>query len=122
MATKVAHSILFFRFFLNITIGISGTVSAMAPAPGIMATTALDRYCRIHSTFPPASNHQEQCRGEVLRKLYATGTPTTIVWGGPLSSESTNNTGDALEDGEDDGLWEGMVPVGEFHKRAKLES
>jgi ribosome biogenesis protein NSA1 len=87
-----------------------------------MATTALDRYCRIHSTFPPASNHQEQCRGEVLKKLYATGTPTTIVWGGSLYTESTSNAGGVLEDGEDDELWKGMVTVGESNKRAKTMS
>jgi len=82
----------------------------MIPSPSIMASTSLDRYARIHSTFPPPPQGRSlEKRGEVLEKIYLTTIPSVIVW----DQDSATNIGkpgeDAGKDSDDvDGIWDQM--------------
>jgi len=84
----------------------------MAFAPGIMVSTANDRYARVHTTFaPPAQENQNlDHKGEVLEKVYVTTTPTVVAWDDtaestekmtPPSDEQDNDVWDDLEQVED---------------------
>lgn len=78
----------------------------MAPSPSLLVSTALDRYCRVHSSFPPpteAGNSQE-CKGEVVEKIFMTSIPTAVVWDGvePIQPPSQANAED------DDDVWNEM--------------
>lgn len=66
---------------------------------------ALDRYARIHSTFPPPSEvgKQQSEKGIVLEKMYMTALPTVVVWD-QRTEKSTD--GDGEEDDEE--IWEKM--------------
>ena len=75
----------------------------MAPSPTVLASTALDRFARIHSTSSPPEHTGEQVetRGEVLEKVYTKSIPTVIVWDGSVLGLS-----------EDDDVWDGMEDIG----------
>ncbi|KAF5381026.1 hypothetical protein D9615_003912 [Tricholomella constricta] len=83
--------------------GLSGAVASIAPSPSILASACLDRYVRIHSTFPlPQQAGQQQGRkGEVLDKVYMKSTPTVIVW-----DRAVKQVPVAVP--EDDDVWETM--------------
>ncbi|KAF8077995.1 hypothetical protein FPV67DRAFT_1402757 [Lyophyllum atratum] len=83
--------------------GLSGTVTSVAPSPSILASTALDRYVRIHSTFPPPGQvgQQQEQKGEVLDKVYMKSIPTVIVW-----NHAVKVTPIAAPEDED--VWENM--------------
>jgi ribosome biogenesis protein NSA1 len=89
-------------------LGISGAVVSISPSPTVLASVALDRYSRIHSTFPPplqAGQRQEQ-KGKVLDKVYVKSTPTVVVW--DQSAEVIERT-KATEEDED--IWNEMEDV-----------
>lgn len=94
-------------------IGLSGAITSIAPSPTFLASTALDRFARIHSTSSPPEHAGEQVekKGEVLEKVYTKSIPTVIVWNGDVSwlSEENDDSGD---DSEDDDVWDGMEDVG----------
>ncbi|KAI0316686.1 hypothetical protein OF83DRAFT_1059975 [Amylostereum chailletii] len=99
--------------------GIAGAVTSIASSPSVLASTALDRYFRLHSTFPLAEPGQHQDnKGEVLHKLYLKSTPTVVVWDQTLETEENNeddrkggaNDGDSDEDADED-VWKGMEEV-----------
>lgn len=94
-------------------IGLSGAITSIAPSPTFLASTALDRFARIHSTSSPPEHAGEQVvkKGDVLEKVYTKSIPTVIVWNGDVSwlSEENDDSGD---DSEDDDVWDGMEDVG----------
>jgi len=71
-----------------------------------LASTALDRFARIHSTSSPPEHAGKQVekRGEVLQKVYTKSIPSVIIWDGNVSVLS--------EDKENDDVWDGMEGVG----------
>lgn len=71
-----------------------------------MASTALDRFARIHSTPSPPEHAGEQVekKGEVLQKVYTKSIPSVIIWDGNVSVLS--------KDKENDDVWDGMEDVG----------
>ncbi|KAF9227973.1 hypothetical protein BS17DRAFT_746999 [Gyrodon lividus] len=90
--------------------GISGAVSSIASAPSFLASVSLDRYARIHNTFPPpieVGKPQEE-KGTVLDKAYMTTVPTVVIWD---QSDVKCMSGTDEEDGD---IWEKMVHVGEI--------
>jgi len=86
--------------------GIAGAVTSIAPSPSILASTALDRLSRIHSTFAPPSKagQQQEKKGEILDKIFMTSIPTVVVWDQEVAGvEKTTET-------EDD-VWNNMPPA-----------
>ena len=96
----------------------------MAPSPARLVSTALDRYARVHSTFPPPpeAGQPQDDKGAVLGKVYMKSVPTCVVWDGvaneeDVDSDDDNNmrcgggdtNGDSSDDdGDDENVWEGM--------------
>lgn len=74
-----------------------------------MASTALDRYTRIHSTFPPPSKmgQQQEQKGDVLDKVFMKSIPTVVVWD---QGEVTDSTTSVSQMDEDD-VWGEMEHV-----------
>ena len=92
----------------SISPGISGAVNSMAVAPSFLASVSLDRFTRIHSTFPPAAEagKQQEARGTVVDKVYMTTVPTVVVW----HHSAVGNMHANIDDGD---VWEQMKPIGE---------
>lgn len=84
----------------------------MAPAPGIMVSTANDRYARVHATFaPPAQeNRNIDHKGEVLEKVYVATTPTVAIWDD--TAESTEKMASPTDE-QDDDVWDDLEQVGD---------
>lgn len=73
-----------------------------------MVSTALDRYARVHSVFPPpeqAGSHQER-KGKVLEKTYLNSVPTVVVWDRCLGDELSVSPNE-----QDDEVWNNMEHV-----------
>ncbi|KIL69706.1 hypothetical protein M378DRAFT_184111 [Amanita muscaria Koide BX008] len=89
--------------------GLSGSVNSIAATPRILATTALDRFARIHSVAPPPENagQRQDHRGEVVEKVFTKSNPTCILWDGDSAICEKRNVDD------DDGIWENMEHVGD---------
>ncbi|KIK93159.1 hypothetical protein PAXRUDRAFT_12812 [Paxillus rubicundulus Ve08.2h10] len=89
--------------------GISGAVNSAAAAPSFLASVSLDRYIRIHSTFPPPAEvgQQQEEKGTVLHRVYMTTAPTVVIW------DQSNVKGLGETDEEDGDIWEKMKHVGE---------
>ena len=101
----------------------------MAPSPAHLVSTALDRFARVHSTFPPPpeAGQPQDDKGAVLEKVYMKSIPTCIVWDGVVDDEAADNdnddnmrcgsggggggdeNGDSSEvDDDDEDVWDGM--------------
>ena len=97
----------------------------MAPSPAHLVSTALDRYARVHSTFPPPpeAGQPQDDKGAVLEKVYMKSIPTCVIWDGGADDEDAGNdkdgnlrfgsggdgTGDSSDDDDDDeDVWDGM--------------
>jgi ribosome biogenesis protein NSA1 len=96
----------------------------MAPSPARLVSTALDRYARVHSTFPPPpeAGQPQDDKGSVLEKVYMKSIPTCVVWDGVANKEDADDdddndvrrgggdeNGDFLDNGDDDeDVWEAM--------------
>lgn len=95
---------------VNILLGISGAVNSLAVTPSFLASVSLDRFTRIHSTFPPATEvgKQQEEKGSVLDKVYMTTIPTAVVW----DQSAAGNLHEIAEEDEGD-IWEQMKHVGE---------
>jgi len=108
--------------------GIAGAVCSLAAAAsGHLASAALDRYVRIHSTAaPPATAGQAQpIRGAVLERAFMTTVPTAVAWDSSYIPPSTpakrvkeddgevgDDEDEDVEDGGDvDAVLEGMQVV-----------
>ena len=68
----------------------------MAPSPAHLVSTALDRYARVHSTFPPPpeGRQPQDDKGAVLEKVYMKSIPTCVVWDGVADDEDAGNDKD----------------------------
>lgn len=91
--------------------GLSGSVTSLAPSPSILVSTAMDRYARIHSTFPlprKAGDPQPQ-KGAVLGKVFTKSIPTVVVWDGDHSHSETVTAND--DETDDDDVWDEMDSV-----------
>ncbi|KAI0695930.1 hypothetical protein BC835DRAFT_1406096 [Cytidiella melzeri] len=89
--------------------GFSGAVTSLAVCPSFMASTAEDRYVRLHSTFPPPAQvgQQQEHKGEVLEKTYVKVVPTVVLWDGVDEVAASNAQREAAED-DDDEVWDEM--------------
>ena len=69
--------------------GLSGAITSIAPSPTVMASTALDRFVRIHCTpLPPQqAGQQVEKKGEILDKVYVKSIPTVIIWDGDIARD-----------------------------------
>ncbi|KAG6889308.1 hypothetical protein C0995_001964 [Termitomyces sp. Mi166 len=87
--------------------GISGAVTSLAPSPTLLASTALDRFVRIHSTFPLTQQigQQQEQKGQILVNVFMKCTPTVIVWDNVIGQEITA----PMEDGD---VWETLETTG----------
>lgn len=90
-----------------VSLGFAGAVTSIAPSPSLMASTALDRFSRIHSTFapPPEAGQQQEKKGEILDKIFMTNTPTVVVWDQDVTLPAPDTTG------PEDDIWDNMVNV-----------
>ena len=81
---------------------------SLAPSPHGLASSALDRYVRIHSTFPPPTEvgQQQERQGAVLEKIYLKSTPTVVVW-----DQNTSSIEQEVTPHEDDDVWGTMESV-----------
>lgn len=97
--------------------GLSGAVTSLAPSKSsILASTALDRYVRIHSTQSPPDQVELlpwQKKAAVIEKVYMKSTPTVVVW-----DQSAKNTTDVAVDDADD-VWATMETTGDDGSRKK---
>ncbi|KAI6109856.1 hypothetical protein F5141DRAFT_1277935 [Pisolithus sp. B1] len=67
---------------------------------------ALDRYTRIHSTFPPppVAGKRADERSTTLEKVYVTTVPTVVIWDQREETEA--------DEEEDENIWETLKHVG----------
>ncbi|TDL27505.1 hypothetical protein BD410DRAFT_875557, partial [Rickenella mellea] len=91
---------------------MAGTVISMTAAPGqYLASTARDKYFRLHSTFPPPVKEgaQQEKRGEVLGSLFTKKANTVVIH----DPRNVVASGQPSKRGEDDGEdpWIGMQRV-----------
>jgi ribosome biogenesis protein NSA1 len=77
----------------------------MAPSPTVLLSTSLDRYARVHSTYPPPAEagQAQNNKGAVLEKAYMASMPTCVIWDGVVT---VNEDVDA-DDGGDDAMQQG---------------
>ena len=107
-------------FFMQ---GIAGAITSMAPSPTGLISTSLDRYARVHSTYPPPSEtcQPQDEKGAVLEKVYMKTTPTCVVWDGVTDEDEDGDDGhddddrmqpggddDDDDSGDDEDVWAGM--------------
>ena len=89
----------------------------MAPSPAGLVSTALDRYARVHSTYPPPAEagQAQNNKGAVLEKVYLKSIPTCIIWDEVAGEDADQGDGvqrdDAGADSDADDIWEGMQVV-----------
>jgi ribosome biogenesis protein NSA1 len=118
--------------------GLAGSITSMAPSPAQLVSTALDRYARVHSTFPPPpeAGQPQDDSGAVLEKVYMKSIPTCVVWDGAANEEDANNdddndvrcgdgdgNGDSLDDDEDDeDVWERMQVAGNSEDEGETQA
>ncbi|KAL9715104.1 hypothetical protein Ac2012v2_001764 [Leucoagaricus gongylophorus] len=91
--------------------GLSGAVTSIAPSPNLVASTANDRFARLHSTTPPPSREGQNLdhKGTVLERIYVTTVPTVVIWD-ETADESKGV--DTTEEQEDE-VWNDMEQVSE---------
>ena len=106
-----------FKWLMHWHEGLSGAVTSIAPSPTFVASTALDRFARVHSTsvLPQQAGQQVEKKGEVLDKVYTKSIPTVVIWDGDAVNIglNTDNTDDGEIDNEDDNVWDTMQNVGD---------
>ncbi|THH13434.1 hypothetical protein EW146_g6788 [Bondarzewia mesenterica] len=96
------------------TSSLSGAVTSLAPSPTFLASTALDRYARVHSIFAPPAEPglAQEHKGEVLEKIFMKSVPTAVVWDQDTSQSGKSSDADEGSENGDD-VWEGMESVGD---------
>ncbi|KAJ6547511.1 hypothetical protein B0H19DRAFT_1306641 [Mycena capillaripes] len=96
--------------------GLSGAVTSMASSPSLLVSTALDRYCRISTSFPPPSEvgQSQDNKGEVVEKLFMTSVPTVVTWDGVESAAPAREAAP-----EDDDVWDEMENVEDSDDESK---
>ncbi|TFK76495.1 hypothetical protein BDN72DRAFT_785446 [Pluteus cervinus] len=90
--------------------GMSGAVNSIAVTPHTLASTAHDRYMRIHTHFPVSEpGEQQEVKGEIVEKHFATSIPTAVV---AYQSPQVQNEREP-EEGDEDGIWDEIELVEE---------
>ncbi|CAK5277717.1 unnamed protein product [Mycena citricolor] len=91
--------------------GMSGAVTSVAVAPSLLVSSALDRYCRIHTTAPPPTQpgQNQETKGSVVDKVFLPSIPTVVAWNG--ISDGPLSPGSETEHAEEDDVWDGMQDV-----------
>ena len=103
----------------------------MAPSPAGLISTSLDRYARVHSTYPPppeAGQPQDE-KGTVVEKVYMKSIPTCVVWDGVTEEDVDEDDDHRMRPGDKDGncsgddedLWEGMPVVEDSENEGESE-
>ena len=98
--------------------GIAGAITSMAPSSAGLISTSLDRYARVHSTYPPppGTGQPQDEKGAVLEKVYMKTIPTCVVWDG-VTDEDDDEDDDRMRPGggdddddsaDDEDVWAGM--------------
>jgi ribosome biogenesis protein NSA1 len=82
--------------------GIAGAITSMAPSPIGLISTSLDRYARVHSTYPPPpeTGQPQREKGAVLEKVYMKTRPTCVVLDS-VTDEDEDDEDPMLLDGDD---------------------
>ncbi|KIK59864.1 hypothetical protein GYMLUDRAFT_245061 [Collybiopsis luxurians FD-317 M1] len=93
--------------------GLAGAVTSIAPSPAHMVSVARDRYCRIHSTFPPPHQpgQRQEHKGEVMERIFTKSMPTVVVWNGDRSSGDPAAVIHSHVDDNEDEIWDNMEDV-----------
>jgi len=88
----------------------------MAPSPSLLVSTALDRYCRIHTSFPPPAEagQSQDNKGQVVEKVFTTSAPTVVVWDGVKTVASAPEP-----ETEDDDVWDEMENIEDSDDESK---
>jgi ribosome biogenesis protein NSA1 len=88
-------------FFMQ---GIAGAITSMAPSRAGLISTSLDRYARVHSTYPPPpeTDQPQDEKGAVLEKVYMKTIPTCVVWDGVTDEDDDDDDDDRMRPGDDD--------------------
>ena len=129
-----------FRFLrctgrLSFLQGIAGAITSMAPGPTGLISTSLDRYARVHSTYPPppeAGQPQDE-KGAVLEKVYMKTIPTCVVWDGVTYEGDDGDDGDDDlmrpggggdddDSGDDEVVWAGMQVAGDSENEGHAQA
>ena len=126
MATKVTLTFVPLQFYWDalddfFMQGIAGAITSVAPSPAGLISTSLDRYARVHSTYPPPpeTGQPQDEKGAVLEKVYMKTIPTCVVWDGVSDGDEDEDDndedrmrpggGDDNDDsGDDEDVWAGM--------------
>ncbi|TFK42629.1 hypothetical protein BDQ12DRAFT_676525 [Crucibulum laeve] len=104
---------------------LASTITSIAPSSTIMISTALDRFARIHSVFPPpikAGERQDE-KGEVLEKVYLNSVPSVVVWDQRTLAEDTTPNDKGTQNDND--VWDEMEHFvdgdeeDELHRKAR---
>lgn len=101
---------------------MSGAVTSIAPSPSVVLSTALDRYTRVHSNFPPPQTigQQQEHKGDVLEKIFMKTIPTVVVW----DQDEVADPVTSVSQTDEDDVWEKMEHVEDVDtgriKRARL--
>jgi ribosome biogenesis protein NSA1 len=89
----------------------------MAPSPTFAASTALDRFVRIHNTSipPQEAGQQVEKKGDVLDKVYTKSIPTVVIWDGDVATAALNikRGHEGENNSEDENVWDTMQNVGD---------
>ena len=91
----------------------------MVPSTAGLISTSLDRYARVHSTYPPPpeTGQPQDEKGSVLEKVYMKTIPTCVVWDGVTYQDENDDDdddrmrpggGDDDDSGDDEDVWAGM--------------
>ena len=108
-------------FHLNLLLGLAGAISSMTPtlsslSPPLLASTSLDRFFRLHSTYDPRSNIGESStKGKVLAKVWVKSAAGCVAWDGKVPT--FGGVPDEQDDDDHD-IWAGMQNVGEENDSA----
>jgi ribosome biogenesis protein NSA1 len=97
--------------------GLAGAISSLAPtlsslSPPLLASTSLDRFFRLHSTYDPrnALTDGSNRKGEVLAKVWVKSAASCVAWDGKVPAPR-----DVLdeEDEHEHDIWAELQDVGE---------
>lgn len=86
-------------------------MTSIAPSPSILASTANDRFTRLHSSYPPPAKEDQNLdrKGAVLEKVYVASVPTVVIWD-HTSNETSKDPSPTREQGDE--VWDEMEQVG----------
>ena len=101
---------------MKLLLGLAGAITSMTPAlssvsPPLFASTSLDRFFRLHSTYELRGNAEaSSTKGEVLAKLWVKSVAGCVAWDGkaPAPKEAIDE-----QDEDDQDIWARMQDVGE---------